>query len=473
MTYALIDNATLTGVQRLLGDIPLRSRDVVEADISALEQLLQAVLLYDHVIAIDDYKEQYREERRRRFPFVRFLESEQYGLTAVREAAKELSAEIEPTIRAGEFVDSDLRSFMDRLKMHMVCTWDMASSVYYLTMKLLGAPDSDELAKYSRLHAAIFGELQDLNDVGGEYRPEARLVDSKGRTISAGYTVTDRSGHEAETGGPTRALQAFVASMRWLAHRTTYYSLAADHLRADVMLYPVRQAYHQYLMERTGRYTPEFIAATVSLLNSRVSGTVEAVINASRPSRIAMRLPIFAAWLANETGDVRIVLREALRLREEADISEARAQLREIRNLYDADETGAASKKIQKLIEEVDGVLAGVRRRYGLKTAQGVTVADAIKVMNPVLKLKGVPDIPEVGKETLLPEWLTDLWPRRGVGAIYRDVARDLAEFPKLGHISDILGGAVDVETKRAGSSMPKTEDPTYRWAKSAWKLPM
>jgi hypothetical protein len=460
-------------VQRLLGDIPLRNRDVVEADISALEQLLQAVLLYDHVIAIDDYKERYREERRSRFPFIRFLGAEQFDLGGVRNAAQSLSDEVEPTIRGGEFADSDFRGLMDRLKMHMICTWDMASSVYYLNMKLLGAPDRGELEKYSRLHAAIFGELQDLSDVGGDYRPEVRLIDSRGREIRSGYTLTDRSGRNAETRGPTPALQAFIASMRWLAYRTTFYSLAADHLRADVMLYPVRQAYHQYLMERTGRYTAEFMAATIALFNSRVSETVEAVINASRPSRIAMRLPMFAAWLANETGDVRTVLKEALRLREERDISEARAQLREIRNLYDGDETGAASKKIQKLLGEVDGVLAGVRRRYGLKTSQGIAVADAIKVMNPILKMKGVPDIPEIGKETRLPEWLTDLWPRRGVGAIYRDVARDLAEFPKLGHIRDVLGSAVDVETKRAGSSLPKTEDPKFRWAKSDWKLPM
>lgn len=430
-------------------------------------------LLCDHIIAIDDYREQYREQRRSRFPFIRFLDAEQYGLPEVRKAAERVSGEIEPTIRGGEFVDGDIRGLMDRLKMHMICTWDMASSVYYLNMKLLGAPDRDELAKYSRLHAAIFGELQDLSDVGGAYRPEMTLVDSRGYKITTDYTLVDRAGREAETGGPTRGLQAFIASMRWLAHRTTYYSLAADHLRADVMLYPVRQPYHQYLMERTGRYTPEFMAATVALFSARVSETVEAVINGSRPSRIAMRLPIFAAWIANKTGDVRTVLKEATSLREEADIVEARAQLREIRNLYDADDTGAASKKIQKLLAGLDGVLAIVRQRYGLKTAQGIAVSDAIKVMNPVLKLAGVPEMPEIGKETRLPEWLTNLWPRRGVGALYRDIGRDLAEFPKLGRVRDVLGGAVDVETKRAGSSLPKTEDPKYRWARTDWKLPM
>lgn len=56
MAYALIDNSTLTSVQRILGKIPIRSKEIVDSDISAFENLIQAILFYDNLIAIDDYK---------------------------------------------------------------------------------------------------------------------------------------------------------------------------------------------------------------------------------------------------------------------------------------------------------------------------------------------------------------------------------------------------------------------------------
>jgi hypothetical protein len=40
MAYALLDNTTLTGVQRLLGEIPIRSRDTIEGDIASLENVV-------------------------------------------------------------------------------------------------------------------------------------------------------------------------------------------------------------------------------------------------------------------------------------------------------------------------------------------------------------------------------------------------------------------------------------------------
>ena len=55
MTYALIDNSTLTAVQRIQGDVLTKSKDSIDADIVALENFVQAILFYDQIIAIDDY----------------------------------------------------------------------------------------------------------------------------------------------------------------------------------------------------------------------------------------------------------------------------------------------------------------------------------------------------------------------------------------------------------------------------------
>lgn len=47
MTYALIDNATLTAVQRVMGQIIVKTPDTINGDLVALENLVQAILFYD------------------------------------------------------------------------------------------------------------------------------------------------------------------------------------------------------------------------------------------------------------------------------------------------------------------------------------------------------------------------------------------------------------------------------------------
>ena len=68
MTYALVDNSTLTAVQRISGDVITKSRDSVDTDIVALENYLQAILFYDRIVAVDDYIPVHRESRISSFP---------------------------------------------------------------------------------------------------------------------------------------------------------------------------------------------------------------------------------------------------------------------------------------------------------------------------------------------------------------------------------------------------------------------
>ena len=42
MRYAVVDNATLTAVQRLLGDIPIYNKHAIDGDILAFETLIQS-----------------------------------------------------------------------------------------------------------------------------------------------------------------------------------------------------------------------------------------------------------------------------------------------------------------------------------------------------------------------------------------------------------------------------------------------
>lgn len=472
MPYALLDNATLTGVQRLMGEIPVRTRDSVEADIAALDNMIQAILFYDDIVVVDDYKQKYKKARKDRFEFLRFLNPQHYDLPKIKEVAKTQADRVQPVIRGGEFKDDDIAALLRNLKMHMICTWDMSASIFYLTMKLLGKPDTEEFSKYSRLSASIFQELQDQHHVGERTESDAILYDSSGKRIGNQYTVTTKSGKIAETAGMTPALERFIAALRWVAYRSIYYSIAAQRLQADLFLYPIRQAYHIHYMKKRGDYGADFVSSLLNAMSKKMQKSLNVIINTGRASRVDMSIPIFSAWLVEKTGNVKQVLDAAWDIRDERPIAETRRQLYEIRNMYDEGRLEAAVGKKQKSLDQLDKTLAEVRRRFGIETNQGVAVTKLIEVLNPVLSLAGLPGLPKVGKSISLPTWLTNVIPRRGAGALYRDINSELAYYPRLGDARDKLEAAVNVDDSKA-SYNPKVEDPRYKNYASDWKIPM
>lgn len=50
MTYALIDNATLTAVQRATGAVTVQNTDTINGDLCAVENFLQGILFYDDLL---------------------------------------------------------------------------------------------------------------------------------------------------------------------------------------------------------------------------------------------------------------------------------------------------------------------------------------------------------------------------------------------------------------------------------------
>ena len=101
MTYALIDNATLTAVQRATGAVAVKTSDTINGDLCALENFLQGNLFYDDLLCIDNYKPEHRDNRKQQFPYLRFLAPTEFGLEDVDAVAHKEAASIRPEIRGG------------------------------------------------------------------------------------------------------------------------------------------------------------------------------------------------------------------------------------------------------------------------------------------------------------------------------------------------------------------------------------
>jgi hypothetical protein len=279
MAYALIDNSTLTAVQRLLGEIKVRSLDSVDCDIAAFENLIEAILFYDDLICINDYKPEFKKERIDKFPFIRFLEPEVFSLNLIEDVAMQESKQFHPVIRGGEFADGDFRSFLELLKMNIICTWDVSQSIYYLTLKMLGEQNSQEFDKYGKLSAAIFNELTDLKYSKGSRNDEVELYDSMGQVIKNDYIVSKAEMGGGKTGGLTGSLAAFVASLNWICYRTLYYCYCAKYFKADVFLYPIRQAFQVKYMAKINVYDSDFARFLIGKMTNLAKKEIELILN--------------------------------------------------------------------------------------------------------------------------------------------------------------------------------------------------
>lgn len=470
MPYALIDNASLTAVQRVLGQVVVKTPDTVNGDLVAFEHLIQAVLFYDELVCIDNYKDEHKEERANVFKYIRFLSPHEFGLENLEGKAKSEAASIRPEIRGGEFADEDFRQLLQTLKLNMVCTWDLRSSVYYLTMKMLGQPNTPEFHKYSEISSSIFNELADAADTQGRWSHNVELVGSNGHVFTKEEMVEEAKAQRRGFGGTTRALDMFVASLNWIAYKSIYYSLAAKYFKADTFLHPIRHAYQIQWMRKTGAYGHDFTSKLIDALSKRVSTAVSEIVDNGRNAAISIELPIFSAWLTSQSGDVTSVIPAALELRESQHFQETRGILREIRIAYDKEGIAKANPAIEKWKKQLAKAEKELKRSYGIDAGQGIPGSFLIKAYNTYAVVNGLPQFPEFDFKVPLPEFM-----RRNrsdsFSNIYKDVAAELTSIERLGGIRDLMASRFVIDDKHYVP--PKTEAPEFRRYSSDWKLPM
>lgn len=466
MSYALIDNASITAVERVLGEITVKNPDTINGDLCAFENFIQAVLFYDELVSLDNYKNEFREKRIEKFEFINFLRPEDLNLHEIDELAKREAKLIKPEISGGEFADKDFKSLIDILKLNMVCTWDMRSSVYYLTMKMLGQPDTPEYEKYSALSAIIFNELSDIAETKGHWSTDVTLVSSNGEILKKEGKDAKISGF----GGITRPLQMFIASLNWLAYKSIYYSLAAKHLEADSFIHPIRHAYQIHWMKKTGAFGHDFTSRLLENLSKKISTTASEIIDHGRTATVNLDLPIFSAWLTQEAGSINKVIKSALELKKEEHFLIARETIREIKIAYKEGGFKKGNSKVTKLVSDLEVISGDLKRKYGIRSQQGIQGSFLIQSINSIGSLAGFPAIPEIKFALSTPDFIKS----RRVKAfttIFKDITNELTSIERLGGLREKMAASFQVDEEYY--SRPKTEDPRFRYKKSFWKIPM
>lgn len=472
MTTALIDNATLTGVQRVVGQVPSRSRDSFDVDLLAYENFVQARLFYDDVVVIDDYIAMHRDARRKAFPQVSHLDLTQLGLQEIADTANNTAAAIRPKIHSGEFANPEFKALFELLQSHMICTWDIGNSIYHLTLKVLADEGTEEFQKYGALATSIFQELGEAKSAGQWLKPPIELIDQYGNPITPGYKVPKARWGNGETSEHTGAIDAFVASLVWIANRAIFYTLAAAHLKADSFLYPIRQAYQQHYIAQRYQYHADFAQRLVRQVSTTLSRDVVEVHQAGAPNLASCDLPVFSAWLAQQCGDPLAALHALEEIRLQAPFVEARAQLNELHEAFHDGTLAQGNRRMEKLSSAVQRVSASMREKYFVRTRQGIPVTRLVTVYNAIAGMAGLPALPKVELKVPLPPFLRDMRREVGFCSVYRNTINDLAVVASLGELHDTMARRLQIDPKAVTYS-PKAESPRYRRSHSPIKSPM
>ncbi len=472
MTYALIDNSTLTAVQRLTGQALTKSKDSVDTDIVAFENYIQAILFYDRLVAVDDYIPAHRDARIASFPDITFLNKSDFNLDEIEATATAKANQLKPKLQGGEFVNDYFKKLIELLQTHIVCTWDISSSVYHLTLKSL-SDSRREFDKYGNIAASIFSELSDASEAGVRTSGRVELVDRFGYPIGKGYRVPGAKwGDGTSSGEASGAIKAFVASLVWLANRSIFYSLTAKYLQADTFLYPIRQAYQQSYISQTCHYGFDYAKHIVEHFSTSLSADLIDVHNGGLTTSTSTELPVFSAWLAKQTGDPTQIVKAAYSIRKNQEFVEAREKMREVRRLFDEHAIVDANKAVSGIIQDIGKASDDIRIKYGLQTRKGVPVTKLVHVYNTYAALNSLPKVPGYNFKVKVPEFFYNLRQPRGFRAVYRNLTHDLSTVWSLGEARDILGSRVN-EDKEARAYIPKQEEPRYRNVHSRIKSPM
>lgn len=473
MRYALIDNSTLTGIQRLLGEIPVKNKNIIDNDILTFENYIQSILFYDELICIDDYKPKYQHLRKNYFSDIKFISKDIFDYQNFINQSNEITKNIILRIEGGKITDSDFKRYFEQLKMTFQFTWDMSASKFFLTQKmLLGNTDLDK-GTFSKLHALLFKENNEQYEVNQHLNNKMPILyDSDGNKIELdpdSGKITNKFGQE----GLSSKFQALVASLNWISQRTAFYVLVADYLHADLFIQPIRQAFLNNIIKKIyPKYNLGTFTNFRNNINRKMTDSLSNILENQLEFGLSFKIPLFSASFASNTKDPKEIIEIAYNERDNKSFFYARQKLRELNQILEDDNRAKFIREINLLTSDLNQSFQKIEKKYGIGEKQGFGLTDLnfIFGMLPISKNIKIPDVLDFRIKGL--EFLKHSTPKKGFKLVYRNLADDLMKFDNLGKYKDILTSKVNFH-ENATSWDIGTEDPKYIRASSYWKKPM
>lgn len=473
MSIALIDHSTLSSVQRVLGQIEVKDKSSIDGDLSAFEQFIYTLLFYNDWIALDDYKIEYSENRKKEFSFIDFIDPNDFNGNEISQKSLEMANQFYPRIEGGEFADEAFREFFQLLDINIRCTWDISNSLYYLTLKMLGDAGGYEFKKYGEICHLIFSELTELRNSGYRRDTSCTYMDRYGTQIDpTNYKIPNAKHGNGETNGISSGLYGFIAAMNWISFKSIYYTSFAEYLKADSLIHPIRQNFQMYYLGKTKQFGHNYIEGILHHFDKRVSEEINAVNAQQNSNIISVSIPNFLTYIVAKTNDPSEIIPYALKLRDSQEFVHAREQLGVIQNFFDQGNNLLANKEKEKISQSLNSAFNEIRRTYYVPVNTGDNTSKLITNINKAGSVFGLPNISQIVDQSKVPNIVSRLINRKSFSVIYRNLSKELLKIQSLGKYYDLLTQKVCVNDQLVTYN-PKAESPDYKDFHSSWKSPM
>jgi hypothetical protein len=312
MTTALIDNATVSSIQRALGKAKLRDLGVLDIEQAALGRFAEAMLLCDRVVVPDNYKEQFTPARKKLLSAlgVEFLPVPEPLDTALNAIARDLAEPWREAYKEGQ--DRTLfNEYFGQVQAFSKFIWEHSSSEFFLVFRAHG------VEKESPLIEALLSSPKD---------------DDLGRDLQ----IYAKNGKVVEWDKMSRHVQRMLAVMGWLGHQYIWHqSFAAKHDLA-YMPHPLRDFFANDFLSRVniGATSASKFDSVFSNGFAKFRGTLhEGLEKLGRaPSSINIPMPTFLPLLVKESRNGDEFIQVLGQVRKEKKVVELREMLSEANN---------------------------------------------------------------------------------------------------------------------------------------------
>ena len=417
----LVDNATLSGVERLIGESQILNLNNIDNDILCFEKLITAVLFSDRVIGIDDYKEKHRSERSKRFDFVDFLtiDTATYADLSkdAAEFAKSMAFAFDGSKPAGDVV-----SFFDSLRIDPQLRWDAFVSSEYLTMSLL-VNDTRDVSYETAIDSVFRSENANADAVpaGDDFSAAVSVVGHPEISNIKDLVRAFASGNSNYSGQASRSLlERCVFGYGWAAERSHFYNAIAAEKSADAFLAPLRDAFCESCCRLESRSQVNNLLEKLKVTSQE---TLAKIVDTSGWAKFAMKLPFLTAYLISICDNPRQCIDHALELRNRSDFRDCRVILHNLNHLTNQDRY-AEVNSILKLLEQSCNSLM---KKYCVSTASGLQVSLS-------LGLAGISAGTSIKLDKLFARYRN-----RPFARIFRNIAQDMLNVERLGGLYEKL----------------------------------
>jgi hypothetical protein len=343
MTKILIDNATISSVQRALGKAPLKEPALLDIEHVALARFCDAVLLGDSVITPDNYKKELTPNRKALvsgevFHFQKLRENEDSEIIKI---CSSLSIVWREAFRAGS-ERSLFSEYFSQVNAFSNFIWEHTSSEFFLVFRAHG------ISKESPLIEAV-------------------LASPANQSLGAELQIIGTDGNIVAWEKLSRHVQRMLSVMGWLGHQYIWHQVFSAQHQCSYLPHPLRDFFAYDFLNRVdfgSRSKAAFASAFadgIGKFQGKLKDSLEALNQMD--SAINVNLPGFLPLLIRESSSGDDFIPVLHQMRRESGLIEMREILK---NIQQSIEKGDY-RPLAKMKREIEAVGKNILIEKGLE----------------------------------------------------------------------------------------------------------